>query len=122
MAKQNDRMDPGVMQVALLNEVAERLLTLQTFLQPPEGIIEPYEVANITTQKRTIKPDKKWFSVQILNDGPGDLSVLINPTQNHLPHRMLFGEPYAVDMRNGLITEIQLSSSTTTAARVIGVR
>jgi len=71
------------MQVAILREIGDRLLSLQeTFKeQTPEGIVEPLPPFTATSEPSIHKPifgDKPWFSVVIVKEGSVQLHVVIN--------------------------------------------
>jgi len=118
------RMDPGVMQVALLNQINENLIDLfdLQLKQRQEGIVEPYKF-NITTTVKVLRAIKPWFSVLIWNDGPATLNVITSPSKNSIPHQMIRGESYVVQFTEALISDVQLwCDSGTTSVRLDGVR
>jgi hypothetical protein len=115
------------MQVALLNEIAERLYILQSIAEEakPEGVVEPIEPISVSSDvRRVIPPVEPWFCVEVANDGPNDVYVLVNPEKSSDWHQVLNGETYKVDMKRPVITEVELKceSGKTASVRLVGVR
>ena len=121
------RVEAGPMQVALLNEIAERLYVLQCIAEEakPEGVVEPIEPISVSSDvRRVIPPVKPWFSVEVANDGSDVVYVLVNPEKSFDWHQVLNGETYKVDMKRPIITEVELKceSGKTASVRLVGVR
>lgn len=117
-------MDPGVVQVALLNEVNENIIDLISLLteEKQAGIVEPY-LLHITTTIHVTRALKPWFSALFFNDGPNMANALTNPTKNSLPHQIKPGESYMVQFNRALISDVQLwCDSGTATIRLDGVR
>jgi len=77
------RIQPSVMQVALLDEIAERLMKLQQHQEEsrPEGIVEPLHLLTVSTRLTVVHPvdqRKPWFSVTIVKLDEAELNVIIN--------------------------------------------
>ena len=120
----DERLDPSVLQLGLLNEVAERLKSVEDLLreQRMDGITEPF-TRIITTTKQIIRAQKSWFSMTVINDGLSDINIVTIPTINENPHIIRFGETYRLDFGRGVISEIQVWCDTGTATlRFVGVR
>lgn len=79
----DDKQKYDAYKVALLDEIAERLLSIEQQLKAtePEGIVVPYSF-RVTTKFEEIEPEKPVFSVSIWNDGPDPVDVYINTTSN----------------------------------------
>lgn len=121
------RVDPQVASVFLLDEIAERLLTLEKQLPVrPVGIVEPLTPIKATITPRVIHPPykKKWFSVSIVNDGPDDCWIVVNTEKSPAqPYFTRAGEAYEVDMGSGVIEDIRVYTDAGTAnLRIRGVR
>lgn len=115
------------MQVALLDEIAERLMRLEKQLpEKPEGIIEPLSPVRATTTARVIHPPmkRKWFSLTIVNDGPNDCWVVVNTEKSPpQPYLTRLGEEYEVNLGYGAIEDIRVYTEAGTAnLRIRGVR
>jgi hypothetical protein len=126
-AKQEKFVRPEVLQAALLDEIAERLYTLQRFQEEEraEGVVEPIEPVSINEEPRqVVAPVKPWFSVNVVNDGPDDVYVMVNTGKSFDWHRVPKGENYMVDMKRGIIKDILLKCepSKTASVRVVGAR
>lgn len=125
LSDQQKRLDPAVLNLALQDEIADRLFKIQTLLesQVPKGAVEPIESLLITSVVRPVVPLKPWFSVDIVNDGPNSVFVLINPEPSYEYHEVRLNETYRVDMHNGLIKTILFKCNTgqTASIRLVGV-
>jgi hypothetical protein len=90
-----------------------------------EGVVEPIEPITVSSEvRRVIPPIKPWFCVEVANDGPDDVYVLVNPEKSFDWHQVLNGETYKVDMKRPVITEVELKceSDKTASVRLVGVR
>lgn len=81
--EQQKRIETGPMMVALLDEMAERLLSIQEKIkkQTPEGIIEPIAPFTATGERTVIRPlfkDKFWFSITLVKETAVELHVIVN--------------------------------------------
>lgn len=124
---EDKRINPAVMQTALLDEIAQRLMELQKQLpEKPEGIVEPLTPTRASVTPRVITPPykRKWFSVSIVNDGPNDCWVVVNTEKSPAqPYLTRVGEAYEVDMGSGVIEDIRVYTELGTAnLRIKGVR
>lgn len=121
-------MHPEILSVALLDEIAERLLSLEKIQKQrdPEGFVDNIEPIAVTDQIQDVNAPSisPWFSVAVINDGPDDMWCLVNPRKNPTPHRIIVGETYNVDMRLGVIRTIQLwcDPGDETVVRLVGAR
>ena len=116
---------------ALLDEIAGRLLSLETHNKEitPEGIVEPQVEMTITTEPTIVTPasaeaGKPWFSVSIINDGPEYCWVVINTGKSSTtPHKVSNGETYEVQFIKALIYDLRLYTDTGSAVmRITGTR
>jgi hypothetical protein len=117
----------GPMSVALLDEIAERLCALQRFQEEEraEGVVEPIEPVSVNEELRhVIAPIKPWFSVNVVNDGPDDVYVMVNTEKSFDWHRVPQGESYRVDMKRGIIKDLLLKceAGKTASVRLVGSR
>ena len=133
MPPENERMDPAVMSVGLLREIADRLLSLEDIQNErgSRGVVEPIEPVTVrgTRIERVYPPDRSrpWFSVSIINNaGSSDVYALINsPESMDLWHRVEARETYAVEMNRPVINDVLLrcgAEGDTATVRVVGVR
>jgi hypothetical protein len=128
MSEDAKRLRPDVMQVALLDEIAERLLSLEEMQrsQEPQGIVDVIQPPiTVTDQKRQLKPTEgAWFSVSIINDGHEDVWAIINTIKSFQPHLIRAGETYPVAFNRPVIKDVLLycDKDKTTQVRFIGVR
>jgi hypothetical protein len=119
---------PGTaMLVALLDEIAGRLSSLQRYEEErrAEGVVEPIEPISVTDEvRRVIPPLKPWFSAVIVNDGPDDVWVIVNAEKSFEWHRVAKDETYPVDMKRGAIEDVLLKCDPgkTASVRVVGAR
>jgi len=116
-----------VLQAALLDEIADRLLNIQRMVseEKPEGVVEPIEPVSVTdSARRVVAPVKPWFSVSIVNDGPNDVYAIVNTEKSFDWHRIPVGETYKVDMKRPIIKDILLKCEPGEKAsvRVVGSR
>ena len=121
------RVRADVFQAALLDEIAERLLSIEQMLgeEKPEGVVEPMEPITVTdVTRRVMAPIKPWFSVNIVNDGPNDVYAIVNSEKSFEWHRIPKGEPYKVDMKRPVIKDVLLKceSGENASVRVVGAR
>lgn len=121
------RVNPAVMQTALLDEIADRLMQLQKQLpEKPEGIVEPLAPTRVTTTPRVIHPPfrKKWYTISIVNDGPNDCWVIVNTEKSPAqPYNCRAGEAYEADLGSPAIEDVRVYTDTGTAnLRIKGVR
>jgi hypothetical protein len=121
------RLRSDVLQTALLDEIAERLYALQRFQEEEraEGIVEPIEPISVNEEpRRVVAPVKPWFSVNVVNDGPNDVYVMVNTEKSFDWHRVPKGESYRVDMKRGIIKDLLLKceAGKTASVRVVGAR
>lgn len=115
------------MQVALLDEIAQRMMELQKQLpDKPEGIVEPLSPTKATTTPRVITPPykKKWLALSIVNDGPSDCWIVTNTEKSPAqPYLTRAGEAYEVAMGSPVIEDIRVYTESGTAnLRIKGVR
>ena len=126
MLADGEKVRPEVMQVALLDEIAERLLRVEKLLKAevPEGAVEPIEKFTISEVKTRIKPLKSWFSMSLINDGPSSIFVIVNTEKSFEEHEVLVHETYNIDMRRALIVDILCwcNHGETSVVRIVGVR
>ncbi len=127
--EQRKRLNPEVLNTALLDEIAERLLSLETHNNEitPEGIVEPLPVLTITTTPRVVEPPwegKHWFAVTVINDGPENCWITLNTGKSSTtPHQMQVDEVYEAQFIKPLIYDLRLWTDTATASvRVRGAR
>ena len=125
--EERKKVKPDVLQTALLDEIAERLLHVERMLaeEKPEGVVEPIEPVSVTETLRRVKaPFKPWFSVSIVNDGPNDVYVIVNSEKSFEWHRVPVGETYKVDMKRPAIKDVLLKCEPgeTASVRVVGSR
>lgn len=121
------RVNPAAMQVALLDEMCERLMKLAEQLpQKPEGIVEPLTPTKASITPRVIHPpySKKWFSISIVNDGPEDCWVVVNTEKSPAqPYCIRAGEEYSASLGYPAIEDIRVYTNEGTAnLRIKGVR
>lgn len=114
-------------EVALLDEIASRLSTLQDLeeARQPSGITEPIEPIAVTSTVSVIRAVYgSWFSVILINDGPDDLYALVNNPLSKDWHRVPVGETYTVNMSKGILGSVLLRCDLekTASARLVGCR
>lgn len=120
------RIDPGVMSVALLDEIAERLLSMENKLEAmtPEGIVEPLKIITSTTTPNVVKPPgKPWFSISIVNDGPADCWIVVNTEKSSTtPYLLKEGETTEIELGVSRIVDVyHYTESETASLRIRGV-
>jgi hypothetical protein len=95
--------------VALLDEIAERLLSLEKLSAKPKGKIYPI---NITVSKLEIidfingYPREPLFSISIFNDGPDEVYPSVNTHQKRTP--LKYGEPLSIEFHAPRIEKLYL--------------
>ena len=124
--EKQSRVEAGPMQVALLDEIAERLLSLEKLAKAevPEGVVEPIEKFHITSQRKLIPRPKAWFSFSLINDGPHSVFVIVNVDKSFEEHEVLSGETYNINMSRGIINDLLIwcRDGETADIRLVGVR
>ena len=124
--KQNSRIESGPMGIALLNEIAERLMNLEKLAKAtqPIGAVEPIEKFRITDVRRHMPLQKPWFSVSIVNDGDDDVFCIINTKESFEEHRILMGETYTINMVTPVIKDLLFwcNHGEHATVRIVGVR
>ncbi len=127
--EQRKRLNPEVLNTALLDEIAERLLSLETHNREitPDGIVEPLPILTITINPRIVKPPnegKPWFAVTAINDGPQNCWIVLNTGKSSTtPHQMQVDEVYEAQFSMALIYDLRLwTDSATASVRVRGAR
>ena len=96
------------MAIALLNEVAERLMTLEKLAKAthPIGAVEPIEKFLITDVRRHMSLQKPWFSVSVINDGDADVFCIVNTEKSFEEHRIHMNETYNINMVTAVIKDL----------------
>jgi hypothetical protein len=127
MGDEEKRVRPDVLVAGLLDEIAQRLMAVEQLMreQVPEGVVEPIEPVSVTDEvRRVTAPVKPWFDVVVVNDGPGDVYVIVNPDRSYDWHRVPMDETYRVDMKRGIIKDVLLRCDPGGAAsvRLVGSR
>jgi len=87
------RVKAGPMEIALLDEIAERLLSLEKIQkkQVPEGIVEPLNPVTVTSSPKVVHPpfrNKLWFSITIVKEEAVAVYLRINTKNESIPYRM----------------------------------
>lgn len=121
------RIEPGVLQTALLDEIAGRLLSLETLTRKevPFGAVEPIEPITVTDQGRLVEAHYgPWHSVTMINDGKQDVLAVVNTKKSFEEHRVVSGETYTVNMLRPLIHDVLLKCERglTSTVRFVGAR
>ena len=123
------RLNPEVLNTALLDEIAQRLLNIEIHNKElsPEGIVEPLAVITVTTTTTIVQPPnlgKLWFSVSIINDGPESCWVVVNSGKSSTrSHRVDNDETYEVRFIKPVIADLMLSTDSGSASvRITGTR
>ena len=123
---QKKQLNPEILSVALLDEIAERLLEIKKIQEEERafGAVEAIEKFTITSQKNRITRLKLWMSMTLINDGPNSVFVIVNTDKSFDEHEVLSGETYTIDMHRPRIADILLWCRTgeTAAVRIVGVR
>lgn len=116
-------VDPKVIQVLLLDEIAVGIRELSDLvkLQLPLGLT-PYIPITVTSELLELPIKPPWFSVHVLNDGPGVLLFNINTgAQEAIEIRN--GEDQRFDFQKPVIHALFLQAVTGSAAlRLVGTR
>jgi len=125
--EEEKRVRADVLMAALLDEIAERLTTLEQFQreQRPEGVVEPIEPITVTDKvRRVVAPFKPWFNVEVVNNGPSDVWVIVNPEKSFDWHRVGAKETYRVPMGRPIIKDVLLKCELgeTATVRLVGSR
>ena len=124
--EQKNRIESGPMTVALLNSIAERLLSLENLYREEraEGVVEAIEKFTITSQRRSIKRLKPWFSASLVNDGPDSVFVIVNTQKSFDEHEILDGESIQLDFHRARIDDVLLwcNHGETAHVRIVGTR
>lgn len=123
--KQN-RVSEGPMSVALLNEIAERLMSLEKLAQAtqPIGAVEPIEKFVITDVRRHMPLQKPWFSVSVINDGNDDVFCIVNTEKSFEEHRIHMNETYNINMVTAVIKDLLFwcNHGEHATVRIVGTR
>jgi hypothetical protein len=125
--KQNSRIESGPISVALLNEIAERLLALEKLAQAehPVGAVEPIEKFRITDVRRQMRLVKPWFSVSVINDDDhNDVFCIVNTEKSFEEHRILPHETYNIAMITAVIKDLLFwcNHGESATVRIVGTR
>lgn len=115
------------MSVALLDEIAERLLSIEQDIKESmaEGIVEPLRLVTSTTTPAVTRPlQKPWFSVSIVNDGPNDCWIVVNTEKSSTtPYLLRDGETTDIAMGAPRIIDLYHHTDAGTALlRIRGIR
>jgi len=100
--------------VALLDEIAERLLDIQTVLkkQVPEGVVEPLNPITVTSSPTVVHPpfrDKLWFSITIVKEAAIEVYLQVNTKNENIPYTMSADEKvFDQDFSRACIEDIRL--------------
>lgn len=122
------KVRPDVLQTALLDEIAERLMTLERLQKEEraEGVVEPIEPVSVTEEGKHLRPPvgKPWMSMDLINDGPQSCWVLVNTGKSIDPHEVKKGETYPIDMKRPIIEDVYLycKPGETASLRIVGLR
>jgi len=122
--EEDRKVRPEVLQAALLEEVAERLMSIELMFkkQVPEGIVEPLNSFTASATARVVKPpfhNKLWFSVTIVKEGEVELHLRINTKHGANPYTMGADEKvYDQDFSIPCIEDIQLWTNLGETCRV----
>ena len=124
--KQN-RISEGPMSVALLNEIAERLMSLEKLAKAtqPIGAVEPIEKFVITDVRRHMPLQKPWFSVSIINDDDhNDVFCIVNTEKSFEEHRIHPLETYNINMVTAVIKDLLFwcDHGESAVVRIVGTR
>ncbi|MCJ7634981.1 hypothetical protein MUP77_21650 [Candidatus Bathyarchaeota archaeon] len=123
------KVPTDVAQVILLQRLLEKIGALDAKIDStiPEGIVEPIRQIRATPASQTIRPplpDKHWFSISLVNDGPSDCWVIVNSEKSTTsPYMLGLKEVYEVDMKAAKIVDIVVYTDSGVASlRIRGVR
>jgi hypothetical protein len=125
--KQNNRVESGPIGIALLNEIAERLLALENLAKAtqPIGAVEPIEKFLITDVRRHMPLQKPWFSVSIINDDDhNDVFCIVNTEKSFEEHRIHPLETYNINMVTAVIKDLLFwcDHGESAIVRIVGTR
>ena len=134
--EKQSKIESGPMSIALLNAIAERLMSLDVIAERlanlenlyreerAEGVVEAIEKFTITSQRRSIKRLKPWFSASLINDGPNSVFVIGNTQKSFDEHEVLNGETFTLDFHRARIDDILLwcNNGETAHVRLVGTR
>ena len=123
------KAETTALQIALLDEIAERLLALETHNKEisPEGIVEPLPILSVTTTPVVVQPPqegKHWFSLSVVNDGPQPCWIVVNTGKSSTrPYQIQLDEVYEVTFIKPLIYDMRLYTDAGIASvRIKGAR
>ena len=123
---QKKQLSPEIVNLALLDEIAGRLLEIKKFMQEEQafGAVEAIEKFTITSQKNHLTRIKPWMSVTLINDGPNSVFAIVNTEKSFDEHEVMSGETVTVDMHRPIIKDLLLWCRTgeTAAVRIVGSR
>jgi hypothetical protein len=126
MDEDKRRMRPDILQAALLDEVAERLLEMKKIMEEERafGAVEAIEKFTITSHKIHLPRLKPWMSMTLINDGHDSVFVIVNTDKSFDEHEVLDGETYTIDMHRPRIVDVLLwcHAGETAVVRIVGVR
>jgi len=127
--EQRALLESRLLNTALLDEIAERLLSIENHNNDitPLGIVEPLPIQTVTISPVVVEPPhegKYWFSVTVINDGPEDCWIVLNTGKSStIPHKMVVDEVYEVQFIKPLIYDLRLyTDSGSTTLRIRGAR
>jgi hypothetical protein len=124
-----ERVNPEVVNVALLYKIANRLEKIETLLSDqvplgkilniPNGLLITGDTLIYFLRGLVIYPDtttrdipsyrRALFDISVENEGPDDCSIVINPDETWGKRTINSGETYELDMKKAAIKEIKLS-------------
>jgi len=118
---EKSKVTPSVFQAIMLDEIANGIRELTSLIKEtiPEGIIETYNLT-ATTNMQEIRPPagKRWFSVQIFNEGPNTVKIGINTTITETKD-VKSGDSYNINFGVGKIQYIKYKTTTGTSKIII---
>ena len=125
--KQNNRVESGPIGIALLNEIAERLMNLENLAKAtqPIGAVEPIEKFRITDVRRHMPLQKPWFSVSVINDDDhNDVFCIVNTEKSFEEHRIHALETYNINMVTAVIKDLLFwcNHGESATVRIVGTR
>ena len=120
------RISEGPMSVALLDEIAQRLMNLEKLAKAtqPIGAVEPIEKFVITDVRRHMPLVKPWFSVSVINDGNDDVFCIVNTEKSFEEHRIHALETYNINMVTAVIKDLLFwcAHGEHATVRIVGTR
>ena len=121
------KLDSSILSTALLDEIAERLMNLETLMKAahPIGAVEPIEKFVITDVRRHMPLVKPWFSVSVINDDDhNDVFCIVNTEKSFEEHRILPHETYNIAMITAVIKDLLFwcNHGESATVRVVGTR